>query len=90
MQWAGFQNGLTTLHHILTIRALIEEGRYLLLLCGFQKAFDTVLNPHFMQQLEALGVPVDMQWGIYALYESVSGKVQSSKGLSKAMASTIE
>ena len=77
MQWAGFQNGLTTLHHILTIRALIEEGRYLLLLCGFQKAFDTVLNPHFMQQLEALGVPVDMQQGIYALYESVSKNATS-------------
>ena len=42
-----------------------------------------------MQQLEALGVPTDMQWGIYALYESVSGKVRSSKGLSEAVASII-
>ena len=33
-----------------------------------------------MQRLETLGVPKDMQWGIYALYESVSGKVRSSKG----------
>ena len=42
-----------------------------------------------MQQLEALGVPINMQLGIYALYESVSGKVRSSKGLSEAVASTI-
>ena len=42
-----------------------------------------------MQRLEALGVPTDMQWGIYALYESVSGKVRSSNGLSEAVASTI-
>ena len=31
-------------------------------------------------------VPVDMQWGIYALYESVSGKVQSPNGLLEAVA----
>ena len=42
-----------------------------------------------MQRLEALGVPTDMQCGIYALYESVSGKVRSSNGLSEAVASTI-
>ena len=42
-----------------------------------------------MQRLEALGVPIDMQWGIYALYEFVSGKVRSPKGLSEAVASTI-
>ena len=42
-----------------------------------------------MQRRETLGVPTDMLWGIYALYESVSGKVRSSKGLSEAMAGTI-
>ena len=77
MQWTGFQNELITLDHVLTLRALIEEGRYLLLLCGFQKAFDTVLNTKLMQQLEALGVLVDMQQGIYALYESVSKNATS-------------
>ena len=43
--------------------------------------------PHarLMQWLETLGVPIDMQWGIYALYESVSGKVWSPKGLSEAV-----
>ena len=39
--------------------------------------------------LEALGVPTDMQWGIYALYECVLGKVRSSKGLLEAVASII-
>ena len=43
-----------------------------------------------MQRIEALGVPTDMQQGFYALYESMSGKMRSSKGLSKAVASTIE
>ena len=49
----------------------------------------TLPRARLMQQLEALGVPTDMQCGIYALYESVSGKVRSSKGLSEAVASTI-
>ena len=42
-----------------------------------------------MQRLEALGVLIDMQWGSYAHYESVSGKLWSSKGLSETVASTI-
>ena len=49
----------------------------------------TLPRAWLVQQLEALGVLTDMQWGIYALYESMSGKVRSSKGLSKAVASTI-
>ena len=36
-----------------------------------------------------LGIPVNMQWVIYALYEFVSGKVQSSKGLLEAVANTV-
>ena len=55
----------------------------------FRKAFDTVPRARLKQRLEALGVPTDMQWGIYALYESISGKVRSSKGLLEAVASTI-
>ena len=42
-----------------------------------------------MQQLEALGFPIDMQWGIYALYESLSGKMQSPNGMPKAVSSKI-
>ena len=34
-----------------------------------------------MEQLEALCDPVGMKWGIYTLYESMSGKVGSPKGL---------
>ena len=34
----------------------------------------TLPRAQLMQQLEALGVPTDTQWGIYALYESVSRK----------------
>ena len=49
----------------------------------------TLPRAQLMQQLEALGVPTDTQWGIYALYGSVSRKVRTSKGLSKAVASTI-
>ena len=55
----------------------------------FRKAFDIVPRARLMQRLEALGVPTDMQWGIYALYEYVLGKVWSSEGLSEAVASTI-
>ena len=54
----------------------------------FQNAFD-MPRALLMQRLEALGVPTNMQWGIYALYESVSGKVRSPKGLPEAVASTI-
>ena len=32
---------------------------------------DTVPCARLMQRLDALGVPTDMQWGIYALYEFV-------------------
>ena len=60
-----------------------------MLLVDLRKAFDTMPCAWLMQRLEALGVPIDMQWGICALYESVSRKVQSRNGLSKAVASTI-
>ena len=49
----------------------------------------TLPRARLMQRLEAIGVPIDMQWGIYALYESVSGKGRSPKGLSEAVATTI-
>ena len=55
----------------------------------FQNAFDNVTRVRLTQRLEALGVPTGMQWGIYALHESMSRKVWFPSGLSKAMASTI-
>ena len=33
-------------------------------------------------RIEACSFPIDMQWGIYELYESMLGKVASLKGLS--------
>ena len=42
----------------------------------------TLPHARLMQQLEAPCFPTDIRWGIYEFYESVSGKVWSSKGLS--------
>ena len=39
--------------------------------------------------LDALGVPVEMQLRIYALYQSVSGKVRSPNGVQDSVSSTI-
>ena len=93
--WTGrLSEGVHNLDHIFTLQAIIEEGRchdkrIYCCFVDFRKAFDTVPRAWLMQRLEALGVPTDMQWGNYALYESKLGKVWSSKGLSKAVASTI-
>mgnify|MGYP006889242721 CR=1 FL=1 len=38
-----------------------------------------------MQQLEALSVPTEMQWIIYALYKSMSKEVWSPNSLSEAI-----
>ena len=53
---AGYQKGFTTLDHILTLRALIEEVRAhnkiledILLLVDFRRAFDIVSHARFMQ-----------------------------------------
>ena len=91
---AGFQKGFTTLDRILTLQALIEERRNhnkrnYCFFVDFSNAFNIVPHVQLMQQLEALGVPIDMQWGIYALYESASGMVQSPNGLWEAVACTI-
>ena len=42
-----------------------------------------------MQQLEDRGVPIDMQWEIYPLYESILGRVLASIGLSEVLGYTI-
>ena len=38
----------------------------------------------------SVGVPIEMQWGIYVLYESMSGKEQSPNGFSETVVSTIK
>ena len=72
---AGFWKGFTTLDRILIHRALTEEGRahnkrIYCCFVDFRKAFDIVPCAWFMQRREALGVPADMQWRIFALYEN--------------------
>ncbi len=94
LRQAGFRKGFTTLDHTLTLRALIEEGRHhkqKIYCCfvDFRKAFDTVPRARLMQRLQALGIPMEIQWGIYALYESVSGRVRTPNGLSESTRSTV-
>ncbi|MCO5570021.1 hypothetical protein L7F22_023735 [Adiantum nelumboides] len=93
---AGFRQGFSTLDHILTLRAFIEErraqgDRRRLYCCfvDFSKAFDSVPRFRLMQRLQDIGVPEAIRWGIYALYESVTGRVRAPGGLSDAIESTI-
>ena len=63
---ARFSNVFTTLDHIFTIRALVEEGRthnkrIYCCIVDFKKVFDTISCAWLMQQLEARGVHKDMQ-----------------------------
>ena len=71
------QKEFTNLDHILTLRAHIEERtahnkRIYCCFVYFRKVFDTVQRARLMKRTKAVGVPIDMQGGIYALYESVS------------------
>ena len=79
---AGFRKGFTTLDHILILWAIY------CCFVDFWKAFDTMLCACLMQCLEASWCPYRYAMGIYALYESLSGKVWSPNGLSKAVACT--
>ena len=81
---AGFWKGFMTLDYIFIIQALIEEGRaqnkrIYCCFVNFLKTFDTILCALLMERLEAFGDPIDMQYGICALHESVSGKVAVSQ-----------
>ena len=94
LRQAGFRKGFTTLDHILTLRALIEEGRHnkkKIYCCfvDFRKAFDTVPHAWLMQRLEAIGIPMEIQWGINALYESVSRRVRTPNRVSETVTSTV-
>ena len=75
---AGFRRGFSTLDHILTLRAIIEEGRshgrrIYYNFVDFRKSFDTVPRERLMCRLQEMGVPIEMTWGIMALYRSVRG-----------------
>ena len=54
-------------------------------ICGFIAALWISKKPLKL----CCGVPTDMQWEIYALYASASGKVWSPNGLSEAVAITM-
>ena len=60
-----------------------------MLLCGLRKDFDTVPWERLFQRLQSLGVPTEMIWAIYALYETVTGRVGCPGGISETIASTI-
>ena len=75
---AGFKRGFSTLDHILTLRAIIEEGiaqgrRIYCSFVDFRKAFDTVHRERLFQRLQSLGIPAEMSWDIYALYDQILG-----------------
>ncbi|MCO5611969.1 hypothetical protein L7F22_066229 [Adiantum nelumboides] len=91
---AGFRRGFSTLDHLLTLRAIIEEGRShgRRIYCSFvdfRKAFDTVSRARLMRRLQEMGVPTVLTWGVMALYRSVIGHVRTPKGISDLVHSTI-
>lgn len=91
---AGFRRGFSTLDHILTLRAIIEEGRangkrMYCCFVDFRKAFDTVPRARLMRRMQDLGVPKEIIWGIMALYGSVIGHVRTPEGISDTVHSTI-
>ena len=70
---AGFRKGFSTLDHILTLRAVIEEGRshgkrIYCCFVDFRKAFDTVPRAKMLHRLQKIGVPIELIWGFQALY----------------------
>ena len=91
---AGFRRSFSTIDHIFTLRCLIDQAavRKRRLYCcfvDFRKAFDTIPRARLFQRLQSLGVPPEMLWGIYALYEQVFGRVRCPRGMSDTIASTI-
>ena len=91
---AGFRRDFSTLDHLLTLRAIIEEGRahgrrMYCCFVDFRKAFDTVPRARLMRRLQELRVPTEIIWGIMALYGSVTGQVRTPEGISDIVHSTI-
>ena len=67
---AGFRRGFSTLDHIFTLRAIMEEGRahgkrMYCCFVDFRKEFDTVPRARLMSRLMKLGVPTEIIWGIW-------------------------
>ena len=75
---AGFKKGFSTIDHILTLRAIIEEGRshgkkIYYTFVDFRKAFDTIPRARLILGIEEMGIPMELIWGIMALYGAVVG-----------------
>ena len=69
---ARFRRTFSTLDHIFTLRAIIEEskarGRQVFCyFVDFCKAFDTVPRAQLLHRLQSLGVPDEMIWSIHTL-----------------------
>ena len=80
--------------HILTLRAIIEEGRahgrhIYSSFVDFRKAFDTKLRARLMPRLHELGIPTELIWEIMALYGLVTNHIRTPEGLSNLVHSTI-
>ena len=92
---AGFRKGFSTLDHKLTLRAIIEEGqshgkRIYCCFVDFCKAFDTVPRARLIHILQEMGAPIELIWGIQALYnKTVTGQVCTLEGFSDLIHSTI-
>ena len=91
---AGFRRAFSTIDHVFVLRCLIDgakvrKKRLYCCFVDFRKAFDTVPRERLFRRLQDLGVPSDMIWAIYALYERVTGRVRCPGGLSEALSSTI-
>ncbi|MCO5563411.1 hypothetical protein L7F22_017053 [Adiantum nelumboides] len=91
---AGFRRGFSTMDHIFTLRAIIDEGRahgkrIYCCFVDFRKAFDMVPRARLVQRLYDLGVPNEITWGILALYETVTGRVRTPGGILDIIQSTI-
>jgi hypothetical protein len=82
---AGFRRTFSTLDHIFTLRAIIEESkargrRVFCCFVDFRKAFDTVPRARLLHRLQSLAVPDEMIWSIITLYKSVIGRVRAQEG----------
>ncbi|MCO5559545.1 hypothetical protein L7F22_013146 [Adiantum nelumboides] len=91
---AGFRRAFSTTDHIFTLRCLIDQAkaRKRRLHCcfvDFRKAFDTIPPDRLFQRLQTLGIPSELLWGVFSLYERVSAKVRCPGGTSLSFASTI-
>ena len=76
---AGFRKGFSTLDHIFTLRAIIEEGRsegrkVYCTFVDFRKAFDTIPRAQMMLRLEEMGVPMELIWGILVYMDQLKAK----------------